>query len=70
LKGIRLSNKKAAAFGSFGWASASPKVISKMLTESGFEIFEPNFIAINWNPTEDALNECKEFGSKFAEFCK
>ena len=70
LKGIRLSNKKAAAFGSFGWASASPKVISKMLTESGFEIFEPNFIAVNWNPTEDALNECKEFGSKFAEFCK
>jgi flavorubredoxin len=70
LKGIKLPNKKAAAFGSYGWASASPKIISQMLAESGFEMFEPNFINANWNPTEENLNECMEFGFRFAEFCK
>jgi flavorubredoxin len=70
LKGLRLSGKKAASFCSYGWVPAAAKVISNMLSEAGFELFEPNNITANWNPTEESLANCSEFGSKFAEFCK
>ncbi len=70
LKGIRMQAKKAAAFGSYGWAANSAKIITKMLEESGFELPEAASITANWNPDEAALVACFEFGKKFAAFAK
>jgi flavorubredoxin len=70
LKGFRLTGKKAAAFGSFGWANMNIKILSEGLKSAGFELFEPNGIAINWNPTINNLEECRQFGKDFAEWCK
>lgn len=70
LKGMRLSGKKAAAFGSYGWAPISTKVIAKMLSDANFELMEPDNVKASWNPTEEAIKECVEFGKKFAEFAK
>ena len=67
LRGLRMTGKKAAAFGSYGWANANIKIISDGLKSAGFELFEPNGIAINWNPTVENLEECKQFGEKFAK---
>ncbi len=69
LRGFRLTGKKAAAFGSFGWANMNIKVLTDMLKSAGFELFEPTGIAINWNPTQDNLTECRQFGKGFAEWC-
>ena len=70
LRGFRLTGKKAATFGSFGWANMNIKVLSDKLKEGGFELFEPTGIAINWKPTKDNLEECRQFGKNFAEWCK
>ena len=70
LKGLRLKDKKAAAFGSYGWAAASVKILNKLLEESGFELAEQTGITANWNPNEDELAKCVDFGKKFAEICK
>jgi len=65
IKGIAPQNKKAAAFGSYGWSPASTKIIGEFLKESGFELFDGGLKA-QWNPTEDDLFKCEEFGRKFA----
>ncbi|MCL2039560.1 MAG: flavodoxin domain-containing protein [Bacteroidetes bacterium] len=70
LRGTRLTNKKAAAFGSFGWSNNNIKILADTLKTDGFELFEPNGIAINWNPNKDNLKECRQFGREFAKWCK
>jgi flavorubredoxin len=44
------------------------KTISEGLKTAGFELFEPNGVGINWNPTVDNLTECYQFGKDFAGF--
>ena len=71
LKGIKLQNKKAATFSSFGWAPAATKVLSKLLEEANFSLMEPSAtINVNWNPTKDVVKKCIEFGEQFADFIK
>ncbi|MDF1591138.1 MAG: anaerobic nitric oxide reductase flavorubredoxin [Desulfobacterales bacterium] len=65
LKGLGFKNKKAAAFGSYGWSGESIKNITKLLEDSGFEIIDQGIKAL-WNPNEDAVKECIEFGSRIA----
>ncbi len=71
LKGIKLQNKKAATFSSFGWAPAATKVLSKLLEEANFSLMEPSAtINVNWNPTKEDVKKCIEFGEQFADFIK
>jgi len=70
LRGMRFTGKKAAAFGSFGWANMNIKTISEGLKAAGFELFEPTGIAVNWNPTANNLAECHQFGKDFAMWCR
>jgi len=65
IKGLGFKNKKAAAFGSYGWSGESIKNITKLLEVSGFEIIDKGIKAL-WNPNEDAVKECIEFGSRIA----
>ncbi len=69
IKGLGFKNKKAAAFGTYGWSGESPKIINEELAKAGFEIVsEP--IKELWNPDEEALQRCKEFGKAFVEKIK
>ncbi len=69
IKGLSFKNKKAAAFGTYGWSGESPKIINEELAKAGFEIVsEP--IKELWNPNEEALLRCKDFGKEFAEKIK
>ena len=70
LRGFHLTEKKAAAFGSFGWADMNIKIISDGLKSAGFELFEPNGISINWNPSTNNIEKCRQFGKDFAKWCK
>lgn len=64
VKGLKFRNKKAAAFGCFGWHDVSTKVIEDTLRESGFEILtEP--LRFIWAPDEDALKMSIEYGRQF-----
>jgi len=69
MKGLAFKNKKAAAFGTYGWSGESPKIISEELSKAGFEVvIEPH--KETWYPDEEALIRCKEFGKSFAEKVK
>jgi len=64
VKGLKFKNKKAAAFGCYGWHDVSTKVIEDTLRESGFEILtEP--LRFIWSPDEDALKMSIDYGRQF-----
>jgi flavorubredoxin len=66
IKGLRFKNKKAAAFGCYGWHDTSTKIIETTLKESGFEIIADS-IKAKWQPQQDELNKSIEFGKKLVE---
>ena len=54
LKQLKFKNKKAAAFGCYGWSGESVRLLQAKLAEAGFEVIEEN-IRSQWNPEEDDL---------------
>lgn len=65
-KGFRFRGKKAAAFGSYGWSGEAVKIMTEELEKGGFEIINSGIKEL-WNPDEEALNRCREFGKSIAE---
>jgi len=64
VKGLKFTNKKAAAFGCYGWHDVSTKVIEDTLKESGFEILMKPLRFI-WSPDDDALKKSIDYGRQF-----
>ena len=61
---LKFKNKKATAFGCYGWSGESPKVLMEMLENAGFEtVGEP--LGINWNMTSEQEEEVVNFGKAF-----
>ncbi|MBR1455347.1 MAG: MBL fold metallo-hydrolase [Lachnospiraceae bacterium] len=52
VKELKFKNKKAAAFGCYGWSGESVKVLQDRLKDAGFNVIEEN-IKSNWKMTED-----------------
>ncbi len=65
IKGLKFIDKKAAAFGCYGWSGESIKRITEDLKEAGFEIINYGLKSL-WNPDEDAIKECEVFGREIA----
>lgn len=65
MKGLQFKNKKASGFGSYGWSGESPKLMTDALESAGFEILEEGLGAL-WNPDDQALEACYEYGQKLA----
>ena len=63
--GLKFKQKKAAAFGSYGWGGGSVKIINARLQEAGFELINDG-IAKLWVPNTNDLDDCKEYGRDFA----
>lgn len=66
IKGLGFKNKKAAAFGSYGWSGESVAIITEELGKAGFDVVNSGIKAL-WNPDEDALQKCVEFGKDLGE---
>ncbi|HZW83500.1 MAG TPA: anaerobic nitric oxide reductase flavorubredoxin [Candidatus Deferrimicrobium sp.] len=64
IEGLAFKNKKAAAFGSYGWSGESTKVISNKLTKAGFEVVNDG-LKVLWNPDENAIEACASLGRQF-----
>lgn len=54
LKQLKFKNKKALAFGCYGWSGESVKLLEEKLKEAGFDVVEEN-IRIQWTPEEADL---------------
>lgn len=52
LKSLKFKNKKAAAFGCYGWSGEGVKVLQERLSDAGFEVVEENIKSL-WNPDEE-----------------
>ncbi len=65
IKGLRFKNKKAASFGCYGWSGESIKVIREHLEKSGFSVINDG-IRVLWNPDQDSIEKCVEFGRVIA----
>lgn len=61
IKGLKFTDKKAAAFGCYGWSGESVKIITDELRESKFDVASEGIREL-WNPDEEALQRCRKFG--------
>ena len=52
LKQLKFRNKKAAAFGCYGWSGESVKVLRERLKDAGFDVIDENVRSL-WNPGEE-----------------
>lgn len=66
MKELKFRNKKATAFGCYGWSGESPKVLMDMLDAAGFETVGDS-LKINWNMTSEQEKEAIAFGENFAK---
>lgn len=64
LRGLKLKNKAAAAFGSYGWSGEAVKLINEELLKAGFNLIDEGF-KTTWVPDEDMLLKLREYGSAF-----
>ena len=67
MKGLKFKNKKAAAFGCYGWSGEGVKVISESMKNAGFELIDEEGLRNLWNPNESAKEEAIKFGMKIAK---
>ena len=63
---MKLKNKKAAAFGSYGWSGEAVGQITEILKKAGFEIINEG-IKQMWTPNEEMKKQCIEFGKAIAK---
>lgn len=66
IKGLSFKNKKAAAFGSYGWSGESVGILEKLLSEAEFSVTAPGLKSL-WTPDEAALSTAADFGKAFAD---
>jgi flavorubredoxin len=65
LRGLKFIGKKGGAFGTYGWSGESVKMINEGLQKAGFELINDG-IKAEWQPDEQALRKCREFGEEIA----
>ncbi len=66
IRGLRFREKKAAAFGSYGWSGEGVKMITELLKEAGFEIVNEGIREL-WKPDREAIKRCADFGENFVK---
>ncbi|MFR9703800.1 anaerobic nitric oxide reductase flavorubredoxin [Aeromonas sanarellii] len=64
ITGLRFRNKRASAFGSYGWTGGAVDRIQTRLMDAGFDISLS--LKAKWRPDGSALAECREHGRRLA----
>ena len=64
MQGLKFKNKKAGAFGSYGWSGESVKLVAKRLAESGFELVDEG-LRLTWAPDDEGKQSCRDYGKAF-----
>ncbi|SDP60087.1 anaerobic nitric oxide reductase flavorubredoxin [Desulforhopalus singaporensis] len=66
IRGLKFKNKKAGAFGSYGWSGEAVKIITARLGESGFDVVNEG-LRITWAPDDNSRQLCHQYGENFAD---
>jgi flavorubredoxin len=56
LKTLKFRNKKAAAFGCYGWSGESVNILKDKLADAGFKVVAAS-VKSNWNPDADVYQQ-------------
>ena len=65
VKGLKFRNKKAAAFGCYGWSGESVKLLREELAAAGFPVVDDGLRCL-WNPDRQGVADCLAYGKKLA----
>lgn len=65
IKGLKFKNKKAAAFGCYGWSGESVGILNVALKVAGFEVMDDGLKTL-WNPDMGSIRNCEQYGRKLA----
>ena len=65
IRGLKFKNKKAAAFGSYGWSGEAVKQITALLQGAGFDVVNDG-PRCQWNPDQATQETCRQYGRDFA----
>jgi len=65
IKGLGFKNKKAAAFGCYGWSGESVPLITKLLKDAGFTIMNDGMKTL-WTLDDESLQKSYDFGKSIA----
>ncbi|HOK40572.1 MAG TPA: anaerobic nitric oxide reductase flavorubredoxin [bacterium] len=63
IEGLKFKNKKAAAFGCYGWSGEAVSKLNKILEKSGFKLINDGIKCL-WYPDDNAIKECLKFGNE------
>ena len=66
MKELKFRNKKAAAFGCYGWSGEGVKVLNELLTGAGFALIGDGMRNL-WNPDAAAQQAAVEYGKVIAK---
>lgn len=66
IEGLQFKNKKAVAFGSYGWSGESISRITELLEKSGFAIINEGLKCL-WTPDNDSIQRCISLGVEIAD---
>ncbi|WP_412705734.1 Anaerobic nitric oxide reductase flavorubredoxin [Aeromonas rivipollensis] len=64
ITGLRFRNKRASAFGSYGWTGGAVDRIQTRLMDAGFDISLS--LKAKWRPDGSSLAQCREHGRQLA----
>ena len=64
LQGLGFKEKKAAAFGCYGWSGESVRLLNDHLKAAGFSVVDEG-LKLLWNPDDAGRKSCVEYGKKF-----
>jgi anaerobic nitric oxide reductase flavorubredoxin len=66
IEGLKFKNKKAAAFGCYGWSGESVVKLNGLLERSGFQLVNQGIKCL-WNPDAESINKCVQFGKEIGK---
>jgi anaerobic nitric oxide reductase flavorubredoxin len=66
LRGLGFKDKKAAAFGCYGWSGESVHLLNEHLKAAGFTLVDEG-LKLFWNPDDAGRKSCMEYGKSFVK---
>ncbi len=66
IEGLNFRNKKAAAFGSYGWSGEAVPKLNSLLEKSGFSLVNKGITCL-WTPNNESKDTCINFGKEVSQ---
>ncbi|MFA6816504.1 MAG: FprA family A-type flavoprotein [Lentisphaeria bacterium] len=67
IQGMKLTDRVALAFGSYGWGKGGPEQLQDKIAEMKLEALTEQAFKVKYRPTPEDLTHCTELGTKLAE---